>query len=64
MLWRLSRIDGTVVPAEDRLLAKIADYLGLGRRMYEIFKAGKKPKHDYAALKAAGVPSALLARAK
>ena len=63
MLWRLSRIDGTVDPAEDALLEKIAEYLGLGHAIYENFKAGKKPKHSCAELKAAGVPPSLLALA-
>jgi len=64
MLWRLSRIDGTVDPAEDALLKEIASYLGLGHAIYENFKAGKKPVHDFAALKASGVPPSLLALAK
>jgi len=64
MLWRLSRVDGHVDPAEDALLEKIADYLGLGHSFYENFKAGKKPVHSYTALKAAGVPPSLLALAK
>jgi len=61
LLWRISRADGTVDPAEDRLLEEIAAFLGLGKSMYENHKAGKKPRHDKAALKAAGVPPSLLA---
>ena len=61
MLWRISRVDGTVDPAEDKLLADIALYLGLSKTVYENFKAGKKPAHDKRALKAAGVPPSLLA---
>ena len=61
MLWRISRVDGTVDPAEDKLLADLALYLGLSKTVYENFKAGKKPAHDKRALKAAGVPPSLLA---
>ena len=64
MLWRISRADGTVDPAEDRLLENLATYLGLEKASYEDFKAGKKPVHDKAALKAAGVPPSLLALAR
>ena len=64
MLWRISRADGTVDPAEDRLLEDVALYLGLNKTVYENFKSGKKPEHDKAALKAAGVPSSLVALAR
>ena len=64
MLWRISRVDGTVASAEDKLLADIALYLGLGKTVYENFKAGKKPVHDKSALKAAGVPPSLVALAR
>ena len=64
MLWRISRVDGTVDPAEDRLLEEIALYLGLSKTIYENFKAGKKPSHDKGALKAAGVPPSLVALAR
>ena len=64
MLWRISRVDGTVDPAEDKLLADIALYLGLSKTVYENFKAGKKPSHDKRALKAAGVPPSLLSLAR
>ena len=64
MLWRISRVDGAVDPAEDKLLADIAVYLGLDKTVYENFKAGKKPSHDKGALKAAGVPLSLLAMAR
>ena len=64
MLWRISRVDGTVDPAEDKLLADIALYLGLNKTVYENFKAGKKPSHDRGALKAAGVPASLVALAR
>ena len=64
MLWRISRADGTVDPAEDRLLEDIALYLGLNKAVYENFKAGRKPSHDKGALKAAGVPPSLLALAR
>ena len=64
MLWRISRVDGTVAPAEDKLLADIALYLGLSQTVYENFKAGKKPDHNKAALKAAGVPPSLVALAR
>ena len=64
MLWRISRADGTVDPAEDKLLADIALYLGLGQAVYENFKAGKKPDHNKEALKASGVPPSLVALAR
>ncbi len=64
MLWRISRVDGLVDPAEDRLLSDIALYLGLSKMTYENFKAGKKPNHDKGALKAAGVPPSLVALAR
>ena len=64
MLWRISRVDGTVDPAEDKLLEDIALYLGLNRLVYENFRAGKKPLHDKRALKAAGVPPSLVALAR
>lgn len=64
MLWRISRADGTVDAAEDKLLADIAVYLGLDAVTYEDFKAGKKPVHDKAVLKAAGVPPSLVALAR
>ena len=63
MLWRISRADGTVAPAEDALLAEIAEFLGLGKAVYENFKSGKKPHHDKAVLRAAGVPPSLVALA-
>jgi len=63
LLWRISRADGTVDPAEDKLLEDVASFLGLGKALYESHKAGKKPRHDKAALKAAGVPPSLLALA-
>lgn len=64
MLWRISRVDGTVDPAEDKLLEDIALYLGLNRSVYENFRAGKKPLHNKGALRAAGVPSSLVALAR
>ena len=64
MLWRISRVDGTVTPTEDKLLADIASYLGLGQVVHENFKAGKRHSHDKGALKAAGVPPSLLALAR
>ena len=64
MLWRISRVDGLVDSAEDRLLEDIALYLGLNKTVYENFKAGKKPSHDKGALKAAGVPASLVALAR
>ena len=64
ILWRISRVDGVVHPAEDKLLADIALYLGLGKAVYEDFKAGMKPSHDRNALKAAGVPPSLVALAR
>ena len=64
MLWRLSRIDGVLDPAEDKLLKDIAGYLGLSETLYANFKAGKKPTHNAAALKAAGVPPSLVALAR
>ena len=64
MLWRISRVDGTVDAAEDKLLAEIARDLGLNEAVYENFKAGKRPSHDKDALKAAGVPPSLLALAR
>ena len=64
MLWRISRVDGTVAPAEDALLAEIARDLGLSATVYENFKSGKRPHHDRAALQDAGVPPSLLALAR
>ena len=64
MLWRISRVDGAVDPAEDRMLADIALYLGLDKAVYERFKAGQKPDHDRGALEAAGVPPSLVALAR
>lgn len=64
MLWRISRIDGTVDPKEDGLLKQVAVYLGLPPSAYDDFKAGKKPHYDKAALKAAGVPQSLFALAR
>ena len=61
LLWRLSLADGTVAPAEDELLLSVADYLGLSHKIYENFKAGKRPNYDQGALAAAGVPPSLLA---
>jgi len=63
MLWRISRIDGEVAASEDALLRQIADFLGLGERTYENFKAGKKPHYSKADLHAAGVPATLVALA-
>jgi len=59
LLWRLSAADGKLDPAEDRLLSDIALYLGLGKPMYDRFKAGERPKYDRNALRACGVPEAL-----
>ena len=64
MLWRISRADGAVTPAEDVLLAEVARDLGLSETVYENFKSGKKPHHDKADLAAAGVPPSLLALAR
>ena len=64
MLWRISRVDGTVDPGEDKLLADIAVCLGLRETVYENFKAGKKQQHDKAVLLAAGVPPSLAALAR
>ena len=64
MLWRISRVDGTVAPEEERLLAEIAVCLGLGEVVFANFKAGKKPLHNKAILEAAGVPPSLLALAR
>ena len=64
MLWRISRVDGVVDPAEDKLLADIALYLGLGGTVYENYRAGRKPEHDKGVLKAAGVPASLVALAR
>ena len=63
MLWRISRVDGVVHPAEDKLLGEIATHLGLGDAVYENFKNGKKPHHDKGALRAAGVPQSLVSLA-
>ena len=63
LLWRLSRVDGTVDPAEDRLLEELATFLGLGQSVYTNFKAGRKYAQGKAVLKAAGVPPALVALA-
>jgi len=63
LLWRISRADGTVDPSEEKMLEEIATYLGLGKAMFENHKAGKKPRYDKTALKAAGVPPSLLALA-
>ena len=41
MLWRISRIDGSVDSAEDRMLENIALDLGLGKAVYENFKSGR-----------------------
>ena len=64
MLWRISRVDGSVAPAEDALLAEIARDLGLNEAVYENFKSGKKTRHDKAVLMAAGVPPSLVALAR
>ena len=63
LLWRLSSADGVLDPAEDKLLADIADYLGLGEAVYRKFKAGARPSFSQATLRAAGVPPSLLALA-
>ena len=60
LLWRISRADGVVDPAEDKLLKEIALYLGLGESAYEFFRDGKSRKYERAALKACGVPDSLL----
>ena len=60
MLWRISRADGVVAEAEDRLLGEIAEYLGLGKAVYENFKAGSKPHYDKTDLQVAGVPPSLV----
>lgn len=64
MLWRISRVDGTVAEKEDVLLKQIAVYLGLPEASYENFKSGLKPHYNKAELKAAGVPPSLLALAR
>ena len=63
-LWRISNAEGHLDPAEDKLLAEIATYLGLGQTIYDNFKAGKRPVHDKQVLKAAGVPASLVALAR
>ena len=60
ILWRVSRADGSVDPAEEKLLREIAVYLNLGESVFESFKAGKQPRYSKAALQAAGVPQSLL----
>ena len=61
LLWRISQADGTVDPSEEKMLADIATYFGIGTAICEGYKAGKSPRHDKQALKAAGVPPSLLA---
>ena len=61
MLWRMSRVDGVVDPAEDALLKDIAVYLGLDASTYEHFKAGNDDCGSAADLRAAGVPKSLVA---
>jgi len=60
LLWRLSRADGVVDPAEDKLLKEIALYLGLGDPTYVFFHDGKSRTYDRETLKACGVPDSLL----
>ena len=60
ILWRVSRADGSVDPAEEKLLREIAVYLNLGESVFESFKAGRQPRYSKAALQAAGVPQSLL----
>lgn len=60
LLWRISRTDGTVDPAEDKLLAEVAECLGLGKEVYERFRAGEVGHFDADLLLAGGVPASLV----
>jgi len=60
LLWKLSRADGKLDPAEDSLLKRIAACLGLTEACYDDAKAGTLPKPAVAELAAAGVPPSLL----
>jgi len=59
-LWRLSRADGTVDPAEDALLERIAKCLGLAETAYVRGKAGEEPAFERARLISAGVPQSVV----
>ena len=59
LLWRMSRADGNVDPAEDAILKRIATCLGLTDACYEDAKAGALPRVDVNELAAAGVPPSL-----
>jgi len=59
-LWRLSRADGTVDPAEDALLERISKCLGLSEADYVRGKAGGEPAFNRSQLLAAGVPSSVV----
>ena len=64
MLWRIARADGTLDPAEDRMLQDVARYLGLEPSDYDRFKSGDKPHYSEAALRSAGVPPTFLSLAR
>ena len=63
LLWRIAGSDGRLDPAEDKLLADIAHYLGLDGAAYERFKRGERPQYSKRDLRAAGVPESLVALA-
>lgn len=63
LLWRITNADGVLDPTEDKMMADIAKYLGLGVSLYNDFKAGKRRNYNKAELRAAGVPSSLVALA-
>lgn len=60
LLWQLSAADGRLDSCEEKLLADMALFLGLGSSVYERFKKGDRPKFDRETLKACAVPESLL----
>lgn len=60
LLWRISRADGVVDPAEDALLKDVARYLGLDAEAYGFFRNGGVRRYDRGMLRKCGVPESLV----
>ena len=59
LLWKICMADGTLDPAEDKMMSDIALYLGLDKSLYADLKIGKFPHFDKTDLRLAGVPPSL-----
>lgn len=63
LLWQMTKADGVLDPAEDKLMGEIALCLGVSPATLTRLKAGAKPAFSASVLRGAGVPDSLVALA-